>query len=74
MNAMGIDIGTTTVSVVMMVTQDGAILGSRTVAHHSFLQGHIDQSKIQDPARLYDVVRRRLRSFLPTSACRAASA
>lgn len=57
MRTMGIDIGTTTVSVIMMDAQSGAILGNRTVAHHSFLQGHIDQSKIQDPAWLYDVVR-----------------
>lgn len=56
MGVLGIDLGTTTVSVVMMDEESGAILGSRTVAHHSFLEGHIPQSKIQDPNRMYEVV------------------
>ena len=55
MGVLGIDIGTTTVSVVMMDAENGAILGSRTVAHHGFLEGHISLSKIQDPDRLYTV-------------------
>ena len=55
MRVMGIDMGTTTVSVIMMNAETGAILGSRTVAHHGFLEGHIPQSKIQSPDRLYQV-------------------
>ena len=54
---MGIDLGTTTVSVVMMDGESGAILGSRTVAHQGFLDGHIPESKIQDPNRMFDVVK-----------------
>lgn len=57
MRVMGIDMGTTTVSVVMMDAENGAILGSRTVAHHGFLEGHIPQSKVQDPNRLYEVAK-----------------
>lgn len=57
MRVLGIDIGTTTVSVVMLDGESGAILGSRTVAHHGFLEGHIPQSKIQDPNRLYQVAK-----------------
>jgi len=57
MNVMGIDLGTTTVSVVMMDGESGAILGSRTVAHHGFLDGHIPEAKIQDPQRMVDVVK-----------------
>lgn len=57
MSVMGVDIGTTTVSVVMMDAESGGILGSRTVAHHAFLEGHIHQAKIQDPNRLYEAVK-----------------
>ena len=57
MRVLGIDIGTTTVSVVMLDGESGAILGSRTVAHRGFLEGHIPQSKIQDPNRLYQVAK-----------------
>ena len=57
MGIMGIDLGTTTVSVVMLDGKSGAILGSRTVAHHGFLNGHIPEAKIQDPQRMVDVVR-----------------
>lgn len=57
MGVMGIDLGTTTVSVVMMDGESGAILGSRTVAHHGFLDGHIPEAKIQDPQRMVDVVK-----------------
>jgi len=56
LRCLGIDLGTTTVSVVMMDAQSGKILGSRTVAHHGFLDGHIRQSRIQDPNRMYAVV------------------
>lgn len=57
MGVMGIDLGTTTISIVMMDADSGAILGSRTVAHHGFLNGHIPESKIQDPNRMYEVVK-----------------
>ena len=57
MGVMGIDLGTTTVSVVMLDAQSGSILGSRTVAHHGFLEGHIPEAKIQDPERMYEVVK-----------------
>lgn len=57
MGVLGIDLGTTTVSVVMMDGESGAILGSRTVAHQGFLDGHIPEAKIQDPNRMFDVVK-----------------
>lgn len=57
MGVLGIDLGTTTVSVVMMDPESGAILGSRTVAHRGFLDGHIPEAKIQDPNRMYEVVK-----------------
>lgn len=57
MGVMGIDIGTTTVSVVMIDPCSGEMLGSRTVAHHAFVEGRIPQAKVQDPERLYEVVK-----------------
>ena len=57
MGILGIDLGTTTVSVVMLDGESGAILGSRTVAHHGFLDGHIPEAKVQDPQRMVDVVK-----------------
>ena len=38
MKIMGIDIGTTTVSVVMTDTEMGKLLAKETVEHNSFLQ------------------------------------
>ena len=56
MRAMGIDLGTTTVSVIMMDAKSGEILGSRTIAHQAFLEGHIPESKVQDAGLLWNVV------------------
>lgn len=57
MRAMGIDLGTTTVSVIMMDAGSGEILGSRTIAHHAFVEGHIPESKVQDAKLLWNVVK-----------------
>lgn len=53
MRAMGIDIGTTTASIIMMNAASGEILGSKTIAHNAFLEGHVPESKIQDAEKLY---------------------
>lgn len=55
MRAMGIDIGTTTASIIMMNADSGEILGSRTIAHDAFLDGHVPEAKIQDANKLYQV-------------------
>lgn len=56
MKIMGIDIGTTTVSVVLIDTENGKLLARETVEHRSFLPGRPEQ-KIQDPERIYEIVR-----------------
>ena len=43
MRAMGIDLGTTTVSVIMMDAKSGEILGGRTIAHQAFLERRIPE-------------------------------
>lgn len=57
MRVMGIDLGTTTVSVIMMDAESGEILGSRTIAHHAFLKGHVPESKVQNANLLWNVVK-----------------
>ena len=52
MRVMGIDIGTTTISVVMIDGETGEAISTRTILHHGFLEGHIPASRIQDPKKL----------------------
>ena len=56
MKITGIDIGTTTVSVVLIDTETGKLLARETVEHRSFLQSSRPEQKIQDPERIYDIV------------------
>ena len=56
MKITGIDIGTTTVSVVLTDTETGKLLARETVEHRSFLQSSRPEQKIQDPERIYDIV------------------
>ena len=57
MRIMGIDIGTTTISVIMIDGESGEAIGTRTIAHHGFLEGHIQASKVQDPQKLYQITK-----------------
>ena len=57
MKIMGIDIGTTTVSVVMTDTEMGKLLAKETVEHNSFLRSSKPEQKLQDPERIYEIVR-----------------
>ena len=53
MKSIGIDIGTTTVSAVVMDLEQKNIATSRTISNGGFLQGEVWES-IQDPAMLVD--------------------
>lgn len=57
MRAMGIDMGTTTISVIMVDGENGELLGSRTVTHRAFLKGISAVNKIQDPDKLWSLTR-----------------
>lgn len=57
MKIMGIDIGTTTVSIVLTDIETGKLLARGTVEHNSFLQSSRPEQKIQDPERIYEIVR-----------------
>ena len=63
MRAIGIDIGTTTVSLVMVDGRSGEVLGSRTIPHRSFIKGRISASRIQDPEKIRQVVMEGLSSL-----------
>ena len=57
MKIMGIDIGTTTVSIVLTDTEMGKQLARETVEHNSFLQSSRPEQKIQDPGQIDEIVR-----------------
>ena len=57
MQILGIDIGTTTISVIMIDGESGEAIGTRTIAHHGFLEGHIQASKIQDPQKMLEITK-----------------
>lgn len=56
MKIMGIDIGTTTISIVLTEDHAEDLLARETVEHHSFLKSDIPEQKIQDPERIYEIV------------------
>lgn len=57
MRVLGIDIGTTTISVIMVDGDSGEAIGTRTIAHHGFIEGHIPASKIQDPQKMLEITK-----------------
>ena len=63
MRILGIDIGTTTISVLMIDGDSGEAIGNRTIAHHAFLEGHIPASKIQDPQKMLEITKTAVREL-----------
>lgn len=57
MKIMGIDIGTTTVSIVLTEAETGKLIARETVEHNSFLQSSRPEQKIQNPERICEIVR-----------------
>lgn len=64
MYAMGIDLGTTTISVIMMDSESGKIVESKTIAHGAFIEGHIPESKVQNPKELEKIVKDAVEDFV----------
>lgn len=56
MKIIGIDIGTTTISIVLTEEKTGKLLAKETVEHKSFLKSSRPEQKIQDPERIYEIV------------------
>lgn len=57
MSVMGIDIGTTTISVIMMDDETGKLLDSMTIPHKSFLKGRFAFNRIQDPGIIWKLTK-----------------
>ena len=55
---MGIDLGTTTISIVMLDGTTGQLLGSRTVQSKAFIGGRHETSREQDPEKIFQVMLR----------------
>ena len=55
MRTMGIDIGTTTISVVMVNGENGELLGSKTVPNRSFMKGNTPSARIQNPETIWNL-------------------
>lgn len=53
MHVMGIDIGTTTISIVLVDTDSGELVGRKTVANDSFCAGEFPESRVQDPEKIW---------------------
>lgn len=57
MNIMGIDIGTTSISMVLLDSKTKELVARETVNHGSFLPGETPEDKIQDPERIWRFVK-----------------
>lgn len=55
MRAIGIDMGTTTISVLLMDGTNGEVLADKTITHHAFLDSGKAFHKIQDPQKLVEL-------------------
>lgn len=56
MKIMGIDIGTTSISIVLLDTETRGLAAHETINHRSFLNGESLEDKIQDPDRILRIV------------------
>ena len=64
MKTIGIDIGTTTISAVVMETEGRKLLASRTIPNGSFIQTDREWERIQDVSLLMNKAKELLDSFL----------
>lgn len=63
MNVMGIDIGTTSISMVLIDEKTRILTASKTIEHQSFLEGTdsgegCSKERVQDPERIWRLVRK----------------
>ena len=63
MRAMGIDIGTTTVSVILLDSESGELFGSRTISHQAFMEGKLPVNRVQDAEKLYSLTEKAAREL-----------
>jgi sedoheptulokinase len=56
MQVMGIDVGTTTISIVLLDGDSGNLIAWETINHKSFIKGEYSFNKVQDPERIWTMV------------------
>lgn len=66
MHIMGIDIGTTTISIVILRETDGEMLDRKTIPHESFIKGNRIYEKLQDPERIWKLTEQAVTEFNET--------
>ncbi|MGN0400430.1 MAG: sedoheptulokinase [Blautia sp.] len=71
MNMMGIDIGTTTISMVFVEKETGKLLAKETMNHESFLPGEMSEAKIQDSEKILTVTIEKIKELIQTYGCPA---
>jgi len=59
MHILGIDIGTTTISIVLLDEESGALIARETVSHGAFIDDGCPVGKVQDPEKIWNIVRER---------------
>ena len=64
MNVMGIDIGTTSISIVLVDDGTKELTARRTLNHSSFLPGRSSQEKIQDPECIWKIVKETMEDLI----------
>lgn len=69
MNMMGIDIGTTSISIVLLEEETGKLIARETLDHVSFLPGKIPEAKIQDPEKILAVTIKKINGLIRTYGC-----
>ena len=61
---MGIDIGTTTISIILMDTAGKLLKARTTVNHQSFLNGEYPEEKIQDPEGIWRITKEKMEDLI----------
>ena len=64
MHTMGIDIGTTTISVELLDVDSGELIGRRTIEHRAFCKGILPEQRVQDPERIWMLVSNALQELV----------
>lgn len=64
MRSMGIDIGTTTISIVLLEIGSGRLIERETVEHHAFCETALPDEKIQDADLIYRIVKEKTQDMI----------
>lgn len=64
MKVMGIDIGTTSISIVLLDSETGELIARETLNHKSFLTGETPEDKIQDPERILRLTKEKAKELI----------